>query len=88
VRQSDRQGREKPTKPDLTDLRENGTIEQDADIEMFVTRENPVQGGNGDGGLFGDAWNQNYDAARLLIRMHMNGQSGDVFLGFHRKSAT
>lgn len=55
-------------RPVLSDLRESGAIEQDADIVMFLYREKD------------DPAYQN--VAELLIRKHRNGRTGDVFLHF------
>ena len=59
-------------KPMLSDLRESGSIEQDADIVMFIYREayyNP------------DTERQNL--TDLIIAKHRNGPTGSVELYFH-----
>lgn len=59
-------------RPQLSDLRESGSIEQDADVVMFVYRE--------------DYYNQDTDRKHitdLLIRKHRNGKIGSVELYFH-----
>jgi len=56
-------------KPILADLRESGSIEQDADVVMFIYRE--------------DAYDQESDKkniAEILIRKHRNGPTGDIEL--------
>jgi replicative DNA helicase len=59
-------------KPQLSDLRDSGAIEQDADLVGFVHRENYAgMGGSGGSG-----------EAEFLIRKHRNGETGDVSLVF------
>lgn len=58
-------------KPLLSDLRESGSIEQDADVVMFVYRE--------------DYYNPDTDRkniADIIIRKHRNGPVGEVSLYF------
>ena len=64
-------------KPRLSDLRDSGSIEQDADVVMFIHREdkrNP------------DAEPTN--VAEILIEKHRNGPTGRVELHFDDKRAT
>jgi replicative DNA helicase len=61
-----------PPIPQLSDLRESGSIEQDADIVMFLYRE--------------DYYNEETERqhiADLLIRKHRNGPTGKVEFYFH-----
>lgn len=53
-------------KPQLADLRESGAIEQDADVVMFIYREDP----------------DNFEAVKLDIQKHRNGPLGVVDLIF------
>jgi len=58
-------------KPQLSDLRESGAIEQDADVVMFVYRA--------------EAYGQtdtNRGLAEILVRKQRNGPTGDVALAF------
>jgi replicative DNA helicase len=58
-------------RPLLSDLRESGQIEQDADLVMFIYRD--------------EYYNENTDRpgeADLLIAKHRNGGLGDVRLTF------
>lgn len=67
-----RQGR-----PRLSDLRDSGSIEQDADVVMFIHRE--------------DKYNENSDKpniAEIMIEKHRNGPTGKVDLYFDDKKAT
>jgi replicative DNA helicase len=61
-----------PQIPQLADLRESGSIEQDADIVMFIYRE--------------DYYNPDTDRQHitdLIIAKHRNGPTGKVELYFH-----
>ena len=63
-------------KPVLSDLRESGSIEQDADVVIFVYRE--------------DYYNEDTDRqniADLMIAKHRHGTTGTVSL-FFRKELT
>jgi len=60
-----------PQIPKLSDLRESGSIEQDADIVMFIYRE--------------DKYNENSlkkNIAQVLIEKHRNGPTGAIDLYF------
>lgn len=57
-------------KPRLSDLRDSGAIEQDADIVMFIHREKNEDGGG------------RTNAAEVLIEKHRNGPTGIVQLYF------
>jgi replicative DNA helicase len=59
-------------KPQLSDLRESGSIEQDADVVMFIYRDEMYHG----------AESKKPHIAELLIRKHRNGPTGDVELFF------
>lgn len=63
-----------PQIPQLADLRESGSIEQDADIVAFIYRE--------------DNYNPDTDRkniADILIKKHRNGPTGNVELYFDRE---
>jgi replicative DNA helicase len=64
-------------KPRLSDLRDSGSIEQDADVVMFIHRE--------------DKRNPDSDRpniAEILIEKHRNGPTGKTELYFDEKRAT
>jgi replicative DNA helicase len=64
-------------KPRLSDLRDSGAIEQDADVVMFIHRE--------------DKYNEASDKpniAQILIEKHRNGPVGVVDLYFDEKKTT
>ena len=63
-------------RPQLSDLRESGSIEQDADIVMFLHRV--------------DMYNQNTEnvgKAEIIIAKHRNGPTGEVPLTFVKEQA-
>jgi replicative DNA helicase len=62
-------------KPQLSDLRESGSIEQDADVVIFLSREK----------LF-NAETANPDVANVIIAKHRNGPIGEVALRFVEKT--
>jgi replicative DNA helicase len=68
-----RQGR----RPQLSDLRESGSIEQDADVVMFIDRE--------------ETWNpdtENKGIGELVVAKHRNGPTGIVKLAFVNEIAS
>jgi replicative DNA helicase len=61
-------------RPQLSDLRESGSIEQDADVVMFIYREdmlNPTE--------------ENTGQAELIIGKQRNGPTGTIQLAFSRQ---
>jgi replicative DNA helicase len=60
-------------RPRLSDLRDSGSIEQDADVVMFLHRENKEED------TFGS-----YDLD-VLIEKHRNGPTGEIKLKFDAK---
>lgn len=60
-----------PHIPQLSDLRESGSIEQDADVVIFIYRED-----------YYDKDSVRKNIADILIRKHRNGPIGDVQLYF------
>lgn len=63
--------------PRLSDLRDSGSIEQDADVVLFIHRE--------------DKYNKESDRpniARIMIEKHRNGPTGAVELYFNDKMTT
>ena len=64
-------------RPRLSDLRDSGSIEQDADVVMFIHRE--------------DKYKESSDKpniAEILVEKHRNGPTGKVELYFDDKRAT
>lgn len=64
-------------RPRLSDLRDSGSIEQDADVVMFIHREDKYKE---------EAEKNNI--AEILIEKHRNGPTGKVDLYFNDKKAT
>jgi replicative DNA helicase len=60
-----------PQIPQLSDLRESGSIEQDADVVMFIYRED-----------YYHKESENKGIAEILIRKHRHGPTGDIKLHF------
>lgn len=63
-----------PAIPKLSDLRDSGTIEQDADVVMFIYREDKDK-----------KTTERQNVADLLIEKHRNGPTGKVELYFHEE---
>ena len=64
-------------RPQLSDLRESGSIEQDADVVMFIDRE--------------ETWNPDTEkkgVGELFIAKHRNGPTGVVDLAFVKEIAS
>ena len=60
-----------PHRPMLSDLRESGAIEQDADVVLFIYRE--------------DKYNENSlekNIAEIIVAKHRNGPTGAIKLYF------
>lgn len=62
----------KPGKPVLSDLRESGQIEQDADIVMFIHRDMSQK-------EIKESKDKNYEA-EIIIAKFRNGETGSIFL--------
>ncbi len=66
-------------KPRLSDLRDSGSIEQDADVVMFIHREDRT-------GTRTDA--ESTGIAEILVEKHRNGPVGKIELYFDEKNST
>jgi replicative DNA helicase len=65
-------------KPMLSDLRESGSIEQDADVVMFIHREDQEEGADGGGG----ERSSTVIPVELIVAKQRNGPVGSVDLVF------
>ena len=63
-----------PKKPQLSDLRESGNLEQDADLVMFIYRED-----------YYEPDSERPGEADLIIAKHRNGATDDVRLTFQKE---
>ncbi len=61
-----------PPHPQLSDLRESGSIEQDADIVMFLYRED-----------YYNPETERQHVTDIMVKKHRNGPTGNVELYFH-----
>ncbi len=64
-------------KPRLSDLRDSGSIEQDADVVMFIHREDKMTDGM-----------EKNNIAEILVEKHRNGPIGKVDLLFDEEKTT
>ncbi len=64
-------------KPRLSDLRDSGSLEQDADVVMFIHRDDKMNDNSERPGV-----------AEILVEKHRNGPIGMVELQFQEKMAT
>jgi len=65
------------SRPKLSDLRESGSIEQDADVVMFIYREDKVRENS-----------DKRNIAEILIEKHRNGPTGKIELYFNEETAS
>jgi replicative DNA helicase len=64
-------------RPRLSDLRDSGSIEQDADVVMFIHREDKYKDES-----------EKTNIAEILIEKHRNGPTGKVELYFDQNKST
>ncbi|NQX83410.1 MAG: replicative DNA helicase [Mycoplasmataceae bacterium] len=65
-------------RPQMSDIRESGAIEQDADIIMFLYREDYYKNKE-------ETTNNTMSDLEIIISKHRNGSTGIVKFGFERK---
>ena len=68
-------------RPQLSDLRESGAIEQDADLVLFIHRPEYY------GITEDDSGNSLHGVAEIIIAKHRNGATGDIHLSFKKELA-
>jgi replicative DNA helicase len=76
--------------PMLSDLRESGSIEQDADVVMFIYREDKyVSREQWEKDHAGDAKRREYPLGitQIIVAKHRNGPTGTIHLRFQDKLA-
>lgn len=66
-------------RPKLSDLRESGSIEQDADVVMFIHRPQPIEE---------EVERPEAFDISLIIAKHRNGPTGEIPLRFHSRFVT
>ncbi len=66
-------------RPRLSDLRDSGSIEQDADVVMFIHREDKMNAESGP---------DKTNIAEILIEKHRNGPTGKIELRFDEEKTT
>ena len=78
-----------PRIPMLSDLRESGSIEQDADVVMFIYREEHVRHAGAVGAQHPDLPESAYPkgVAQVIVAKHRNGPTGTVELRFRERLA-
>ena len=64
-------------RPKLSDLRESGSIEQDADVVLFIYREDKTKSDS-----------ENKNIAEIIIAKHRNGPVGSVKLYFNEQTTS
>ncbi len=68
-------------RPRLSDLRDSGSIEQDADVVMFIHREDMMKNRSDNG-------EERTNIAEILIEKHRNGPVGKIDLRFDDEKTT
>ena len=78
-----------PHIPQLSDLRESGSIEQDADVVAFIYREDVYIGREQWQASHPEASGDTYPAgiAQIIVAKHRNGPTGTVHLRFRQQIA-
>ncbi|MDP2950306.1 MAG: replicative DNA helicase [Chloroflexota bacterium] len=75
--------------PMLSDLRESGSIEQDADVVIFIYREDAYTPRDEWQRMHPDRPGDSYPAgiAQIIVAKHRNGPTGTIHLRFREKTA-
>jgi replicative DNA helicase len=75
--------------PMLSDLRESGSIEQDADVVLFIYREDVYVRKDEWDRMHRDRAGDSYPQgiAQIIVAKHRNGPTGAIHLRFREKTA-
>lgn len=73
----------KPAIPKLAHLRESGSIEQDADVVMFIYRKSADKNYR-----FEDLTDEDKNTAEIIVAKHRNGPTGSIRLFWDEKRAS
>ncbi len=73
------EGRGKSHEPQLSDLRESGSIEQDADIVLMLYREDYYS----DGSTVAESMEKEIDKVQIKVAKNRHGPTGDIYLGWN-----
>jgi replicative DNA helicase len=76
------EGRGKSHRPQLSDLRESGSIEQDADIVMMLYRPDYYSGEKDDDGSDDGASAAEANIAEVIVAKNRHGETGTVQFAF------
>jgi len=68
----------RPQIPQLSDLRDSGSIEQDADVVIFIYREEVYRGKD----------TSKPNIANIMVKKHRNGPTGDIEIFFDHDTAS
>jgi len=69
-------------RPMLSDLRESGSIEQDADMVCFLYRDDYYNDKDADGAVYNQ---DDFSMTELIIAKHRNGPTGKIDLAFFKQ---
>ena len=76
------EGRGKSHRPQLSDLRESGSIEQDADIVMMLYRPDYYKGEKEDDEQGAPEQQENANIAEVIVVKNRHGETGTVNFAF------
>ena len=82
--QLNRESEKEKRDPRLSDLRESGAIEQDADVVFILHRPKKTNDSDEDSGLVEGVGSGDVEQLKLIIAKQRNGPVGDIDLIFNR----
>ena len=77
-----------PHIPMLSDLRESGSIEQDADVVAFIYREDVYRTDADWEDEYPDPADRPDNLAQIIVAKHRNGPTGTVTVAFEKRTAS